>query len=638
MGRSFRRVVATGCLGAMVLAGVAATPSGTGAAPATTSKAAPKNTLGVHVVRFAQGTSRAKMVSTIQAAGGEITTDLSKLGRMAVRSDRAGFAAALGRNASVKAVSVDRVIRSGRQDVSPADASVSAKSPQLGSPGPDPIPDPWHDLPSFLGETNPRGILQWDDLANGAVNAWSTTTGDRSVKVAVIDTGVTGSHKEILPNFDQRTSTNTIPCNLLTRQFGPLGQKDCSNVDTEGHGTWVASRIAGAVNGFASNGIAPQSTLMGFKALSTTLGGGLTSWIVDAMIRACDADADIINMSLGGYNHPVNDAADTLIWLDAVRYCRAKGTAIFASAGNEHVRINRVNLTVGGVPLTGLGQVDSGDEGIASVIPGDAISDWDFRGLIEVPAGIPGVVMVSSTSNANGAPPAGYGWQAGIEKPTVGAGDQLAYYSNYGSRIDIAAPGGARKLGIPRVRRRPRRHPVRRLGRTRRPDRQRRDLSGPVAGIAADIHLLQSQRRHVRVAPGDLDVLPNAAGVAALVLAARPNLRGKPRRPARSSAADGTHGHGQSHRTQRPGQQDAGLRRHAVRHRVLPPAVPDADLAGERLRRRDRERRGCRQLTRASPWSCPRRPVGRRFHRVRPPSPNFDRDANNAVVTFVTSG
>jgi lantibiotic leader peptide-processing serine protease len=31
----------------------------------------------------------------------------------------------------------------------------------------------------------------------------------------------------------------------------------------------------------------------------------------------------------------------------------------------------------------------------------------------------------------------------------VGATDQLAYYSNYGSRIDLAAPGGARKYEIP---------------------------------------------------------------------------------------------------------------------------------------------------------------------------------------------
>ena len=38
---------------------------------------------------------------------------------------------------------------------------------------------------------------------------------------------------------------------------------------------------------------------------------------------------------------------------DLKSYRRAKGTAIFASAGNEHVRVNRVNMTVGGRALVG---------------------------------------------------------------------------------------------------------------------------------------------------------------------------------------------------------------------------------------------------------------------------------------------
>ncbi|MDP9306913.1 MAG: S8 family serine peptidase, partial [Actinomycetota bacterium] len=31
----------------------------------------------------------------------------------------------------------------------------------------------------------------------------------------------------------------------------------------------------------------------------------------------------------------------------------------------------------------------------------------------------------------------------------VGARDQLAYYSSYGSRVDVAAPGGARRFNLP---------------------------------------------------------------------------------------------------------------------------------------------------------------------------------------------
>jgi subtilisin family serine protease len=54
--------------------------------------------------------------------------------------------------------------------------------------------------------------------------------------------------------------------------------------------------------------------------------------------------------------------------------------------------------------------------------------------------------MVSATGNAIGAAPASVPlrWTA-----HVGARDQLAYYSNFGSRVDLAAPGGARRYNIP---------------------------------------------------------------------------------------------------------------------------------------------------------------------------------------------
>ena len=63
-----------------------------------------------------------------------------------------------------------------------------------------------------------------------------------------------------------------------------------------------------------------------------------------------------------------------------------------------------------------------------------------------LPGGVPGVTMVSATANAIGAAPASVPlrWRS-----HVGARDQLAYYSNYGSRVDLAAPGGARAYEIP---------------------------------------------------------------------------------------------------------------------------------------------------------------------------------------------
>ena len=89
----------------------------------------------------------------------------------------------------------------------------------------------------------------------------------------------------------------------------------------------------------------------------------------------------------------------------------------------------------------------------------------DFFGLYEIPGGIPGVVNVSATNNVVNAPsatcPPGTTGDAENSNATckprsdrhqpfgVGRRDQLAYYSNYGPRIDIAAPGGARKFNLP---------------------------------------------------------------------------------------------------------------------------------------------------------------------------------------------
>ena len=486
------------------------------------------NPFGTLVVRFKAGTTVSQMNAAVLSAGGEVITRIPKLRTVSVLPISADFSTKIKANTKVKAVFAEKVLTNPATDIAAEDAGITGKNdPALGNPGINPIPDPWHNLTSFLGETNPEGILQWDDNRMNVPAAWNVTRGDRTVRVAVIDTGVEGAHKELAPNYDNQASANTIPCNLLTRQFGTkLGQRDCNSGDTEGHGTWVASRIGGAVNGFASNGVAPNVQIIGYKVLSTTLGGGLTTWIVDGMIRACDSNVDIINMSLGGRNDPVADTEDTLLWVEAVNYCRSKGTAIFASAGNNHVRVNRVNLTIGGVLLTGIGQVDTGLDGVASIVPGSSLASGDLRGQLVVPGGIPGVIMVSSTSNANGAAP--YALQPGIEKPTVGAKDQLAYYSNYGSRIDIAAPGGARKLGVPRY------------------DGGDADILyggwGTLAGLTANGEICQDPASASLLTfacfkvngtafgwlQGTSMSSPNAAGVGALTLAAHPELQGNP--------------------------------------------------------------------------------------------------------------
>lgn len=281
--------------------------------------------------------------------------------------------------------------------------------------------------------------------------AWATTLGDKTVKVAVVDTGVQKSHRELNDNLAAKAQT-FIPCKALRRQYGEqalkgAGLTDCGTDDREGHGTWVASRIAGELNGFASNGVAPGVQVSSYKVLASGF-GALPDWIVAGLVAACSEGVDLVNMSITGYLDPsdTSEAQTYLLFADAVQYCRARGVTIFAAAGNEHVRVDRVTMTVGGRTMSGVGQVSDGVDGIATTSPGADSADFDLRGMLETPGGVPGVVMVSATNNGNGAAPADDPFAVGMH---VGARDQLAYYSSYGSRVDLAAPGGARSFNLP---------------------------------------------------------------------------------------------------------------------------------------------------------------------------------------------
>jgi subtilisin family serine protease len=128
-----------------------------------------------------------------------------------------------------------------------------------------------------------------------------------------------------------------------------------------------------------------------------------------------------------------------------VRYARRHGTTIVAAAGNEHARIGAGGLVLSHGSLT---------------VPGDPL--FDPFGQYEVPGGIPGVIDVAATNNVVNAASAACAPGTSdsdfpVCKPAsdphqargVGRENQLAHYSNYGPRIDVAAPGGARKFNLP---------------------------------------------------------------------------------------------------------------------------------------------------------------------------------------------
>ena len=189
----------------------------------------------------------------------------------------------------------------------------------------------------------PLSSCQWDMRAMNVEAARSLATGD-GVVVGVIDSGVDSSHPDIAANFDMDLSCSFIFTNTPTAHPSEVANGDCSNKaaveDLQGHGTHVASTIAGAVNGIGIAGVAPEATLVSLKAC-TIAGFCFADSVAAALRYAGDHGIDVVNLSL--FSDPFlyyckNDAAQRAILKDltsASKYARQRGVVVVVAAGNE---------------------------------------------------------------------------------------------------------------------------------------------------------------------------------------------------------------------------------------------------------------------------------------------------------------
>jgi subtilisin family serine protease len=151
-----------------------------------------------------------------------------------------------------------------------------------------------------------------------APQAWAEGYDGKGSKVAVLDTGIDATHPDVKDRI------------LETKSFVP-GEEV---VDRNGHGTHVASTIAGsgAASQGVNKGVAPGAGLIVGKVLDDG-GSGADSGIIEAMEWAKAEGADVVSMSLGTSipddgSNPMSQAVDAL---------SADGGPLFViAAGNSY--------------------------------------------------------------------------------------------------------------------------------------------------------------------------------------------------------------------------------------------------------------------------------------------------------------
>jgi subtilisin family serine protease len=313
-----------------------------------------------------------------------------------------------------------------------------------------------------------KGLL-WDYGRIGLPRGWKTTAGSRAVTVGVADTGLDFTHRELHNKVKRVVDFTGLEDPPICKTAFGVSDEDLAaefggpvTTDWNGHGSWIGGRIAAELNGTGINGIAPKVNLVALK-ISQWCGSANDDELLAAFITAANMGLDIVSISFGGYTDISTPEGQAVYqaYINTVRYARNKGTIIVASAGNEHVRVGA------GGRVISHGQLS---------IPGDAAEDWpDLFGQVELPGGAPRVIDVSSTGrlvvpsssmcppgtigdpgDPNADPPVPPDFNATCKPRSdrhraagQGLTNQLAYYSDYGPRIDIAGPGGARKFNLP---------------------------------------------------------------------------------------------------------------------------------------------------------------------------------------------
>jgi serine protease len=216
--------------------------------------------------------------------------------------------------------------------------------------------------------------------------AWDITTGDANVHVAVIDTGILGNHEDLTGRWEGGYDF------ISTRFNARDGNGRDSDPSDEGDwffgssSSWHGSHVAGTIGASTNNqigvaGIAFGSTIQPIRTLGRI--GGFTSDIVDAMRWAAGLHVDGI---------PDNPNPAKVL-----------------------------NMSLGG-------------GGACDIVYQSAVDDVVSAGSV--------IVVAAGNSGADAGDFSPASCDDVITVAAVGRSGDLASYSNYGSSVEISAPGG----------------------------------------------------------------------------------------------------------------------------------------------------------------------------------------------------
>ena len=179
---------------------------------------------------------------------------------------------------------------------------------------------------ALMVPNDPYYVYQWHFRGpSGDINvepAWDVQTGQPSVVVAIVDTGVA---------YENYGKTYRLAPDLAGTAFVPgydFVNNDSHPNDDEGHGTHVAGTVAQTTNNsLGVAGAAFGCAIMPVKVLNKN-GNGTVDSVAQGIRYAADHGASVINLSLGS-----KSGAETM--RSAVQYAYERGVTICAAAGND---------------------------------------------------------------------------------------------------------------------------------------------------------------------------------------------------------------------------------------------------------------------------------------------------------------